>query len=75
MQFIDLLKVLWRNSLLNKLFLLRVFESWDYSDKLQNYAQTDKIAAEHWYITDIYLADDSLNSQWCSIRTSQSMLR
>ena len=42
---------------------MRVFESQDCSDKLQNCAQTDEIAAEHWYITDICLADDSLNSQ------------
>ena len=54
---------------------MRVFESWDCSDRLQNCAQTDEIAAEHWYTTDVHLADDSLNSQWCSIRTSQSMLR
>ena len=44
MQFKDLLKVLWRSSSLNKLSLLKIIESWDYSDKLQNCAQTDKIA-------------------------------
>ena len=75
MQFIDLLKILWKSSSPNKLHLLKVFESQDCSDKLQNCAQTDEIAAEHWYITDVHLAGDSLNSQWCLTRTSQSMLR